>query len=821
MTRAYPGDSGRGDRDLRPALDSVWRDLRLALRNARRNPGSTLLALIVLGATIGLNTTLFTLFNSVAMRPWAVRDASDVVSLFRARVNATSGPDAAGGFALEELRYFARHSRTLSGVLAMQNADDLRLGDSDRPVKASYVSGNYFTVLGIDMAKGRGFASDEDRVDGPRPVVVLAHHTWVNQFGGDANLVGKDVRVGTVALRVVGVAAENFAGTNPTRTDLWIPFAAMPLLRPSDASVRAFLREPGECCVSLAGRLAQGVDADRAAAELSVLDRQFSTLHKQTDRKILVTGTSFLAHPGAKRSLIVPAFALLFAGVSVVLLLACANIGSLLLARAAARRREIAVRTALGASRTRLVRLFMTENLLLAFAAGLLGLWIASVLPSYLLNDVFDQGLTFQFRPDTNVFLYTLAVVVAACVAFGLVPSLQATRLEADEVLREHTATSGVRQRARNMLLAIQVMASVVLLVCTALLARGLSQAQTQDPGFAVRGVAVVSFDLPPQAYEGPRLKTFFSTLEQDLAQSPAADSVAFTSSEPFGPRRTQIGCRASETASNSNKVSLTLNVSPKYFDVLRIPLVAGRTFRLGEEPASIIVNQAAAHLYWPGQRAAVGQTLVCGDAVRQVVGVARDAFTFGLDQVEPTVYDPITAQQPPRLLVRTSESDTMAAVTALVSRHDDRVKLRVMPLSGALEQWLAPTRGITGLAAILGAYALILSTAGMFGVFTYVVQQRTSELGIRMALGATPSQVVRGVLASTTRAVAVGVIFGVACAALASQLLTRYLYGVSPLDPVAYGAAVATVAGAALAASYLPARRATRLDPVKTLRCS
>jgi predicted permease len=816
MNRTHQRNADRdGQQGLVSTIEGLWHDLRLALRNCARNPGFTLLVLLVLGATIGLNTSLFTVFNGIAFRPWAVRDASEVVNLYRAPVNAMGGPESAGGFSLEEFRYLSQHARALRGVIAMQDADDILIGDSDRPVKASYVSASYFQVLGIDMAKGRSFAVEDDRVDAPQPVAVLSHHAWTNQFGGDAEIVGKDIRLGAVLFRVIGVASPAFGGTNPIRTDLWIPFAAMSLLRPLDTSVRPLLTDPEVCCVSVAARQAPGVGHDHAAAELSVLDRQFTTQYAQKDRKIIVTGTTFLSNPGAKRALIIPAFGLLFVGVSVILLLACANIGSLLLARASARRREIAIRTALGASRARLLRQFMTENLLLACLAGLVGVWVASVLPSYLLIDVFGQPLTFQLRPDAAVFVYTFGVAMAACLAFGLVPALQGTQLDADEVLREHTATSGVRPRARNVLLAIQVTASVVLLISAALLARGLNRAQTQDPGFAIRDVTVVAFDLPPQAYQGPRLQTFFSTLAQELAQTPLAGAVAFTSQEPFSARRSQVGCHASQP---SDRVLLSVHVSPTYFDVLRIPLVAGRGFRRGEETTSIILNQTAAQQYWRGQNP-VGRTLTCGERVREVIGVARDAYTAGLDQIEPTVYDTAASVQPPRLLVRTSASDTLATLTAIVTRHDDRVKLRTTPLSGALDKWLAPSKGIAGLAGILGAYALILATVGMFGVFAYVVQQRTSELGIRMALGATPTQVVRGVLASTARAVGAGVIVGVLLAGLASRLLTRYLYGVNPLDPVAYGGVILVVAGAAMAASYLPARRATRQDPVAALR--
>jgi predicted permease len=797
-------------------VEALFQDAGYAMRNMRRHPGSSLLAVGVLGATVGLNSTVFTVFTGIALRPWAVADPSRVVQLFRAPVHAADGPASAGGFSLTEFRYLAEHARSLGGVIAMQNVDHPRLGDEHRPIAASLVSGSYFAVLGVEMAAGRRFGPEDDRVEAPRAVAILGHHVWKGQFAADPGIVGRVIRLDDVAFEVVGVAAPEFGGTNATRTDLWIPFAAAPLLRPLDSDARALLTDPGFCCVLVAGRLAPGVDRDRARAELDILDRQFTTAHTQEDRRIVVTGTAFLSNPGAKRGLIVPAFGILFVALAVVLLLACANVGGLLLAQAAARRREVAVRMALGAGRGRLLRQFMTENLLLAGAAGLLGIGIAFVFPSFVLRDVLGQAVTFQLRPDVSVFVYTLVVALLACVAFGLVPALQGTQVDADEVLREHTAASGIRLRARNVLLAIQVMTSVILLISAGLLARGLHHARTQDPGFAVQEVSVWAVELPQNAYQGPRLENLISQLEQQTDQAGLARSVGFASLAPFSSNRSQVGCRSFDSA---DRLLMSLKVSPGYFDVLRIPVLTGRSFTPGEGAGTVIVNQALARRQWPG-RTAVGQTLVCGGKAREVVGVAGDAYTWGLDQIEPTVYEPLGHRQVPQLLVRTSDAQTAAALRAMVTRLDPRITLQPTPLSAGLADSIGPARAIAGLAGLLGAYALVLATAGMFGVFAYVVQQRTPELGIRMALGAQPAQVTWAVMGNSARSVGTGLLAGFVCAVGTSQLLTRYLYGVSPLDPLAYGVVILTVSAAAMAASYLPARRATRVDPIAALRC-
>jgi predicted permease len=796
-------------------IEALFQDAWYAMRNVRRHPGSSLLAVGVLGATVGLNTTVFTVFTGIAMRPWAVADAVDVVQLFRAPVNGAGGPESAGGFSLSEFRYLADHSRSLHGVIAMQDVEHPRLGDEHRPVTASSVSGNYFDVLGIGMAAGRGFRPEDDRVEAPRAVAILGHHLWKGQFAGDPGIIGRVIRLDAMPFEVVGVAAPEFGGTNATRTDLWILFSALPRLRPFDRDVPALLNDPGFCCVRVAGRLAPRIDRDRARAELDIIDRQFTREHRQDDRRIVVTGTAFLSNPGAKRGVIVPAFGIMFAALAVVLLLACANVGALLLAQAAARRREVVVRMALGAGRGRLLRQFMTENLLLAGAAGLLGIGIAYVFPSFVLKDVLGQAVTFQLRPDVSVFAYTFVVAMLACLAFGLVPALQGTRVQADEVLREHTAAPGIRLRARNVLLAIQVMTSVVLLVSAGLLARGLHQARSQDPGFAAQDVSALTVELPPNAYHGPRLESLLSQFEQLVDQAGLTRSVGYASLAPFSSNRSQIGCHSSDSA---DRLLMSLKVSAAYFDVLRVPVVAGRNFTRGETEGTVIVNQALARRQWP-DRNPVGQTLTCGGQAREVIGVAGDAYTWGLDQIEPTVYESYGHAQVPQLLVRTTDAKTAAALYGIVTRLDARITLRPTPLSAGLADSIGPAKAIAGLAGLLGTYALILATAGMFGVFAYVVQQRTPELGIRMALGAQPAQVTWEVMGNSARSIGSGLLAGFVCAIGASQLLTRYLYGVSPLDPLTYAVVILTMAVAAMAASYLPARRATGVDPITALR--
>lgn len=808
--------SGESDRfRIWSALEGVWQDASYAARNFAREPGFTLLALIALGGAIGVNTSLFTVFNAVALRPWNVKDPGRVVNVLSMALNS-GGERTGGGFSLAEYRYFSEHARSFDSLIAMRAADEIRFDDSDRRLPANYVTGNYFQTLGVDMEKGRGFLAEEDRMEAPQAVGVLSYRAWQSQFGGDPAILDRRVRLDGVPFTIVGVASRDFGGTSPARNDIWLPFSAMALLHPGDANVRALFRSPKYCCSSVAARLAPGAVSAQARAELETLSRQFSSLNQLANKGILLAGTSLLANPGAKRNRIVPAFALMFFAVTVVLLLACANVGNLLLARAAARKREVAIRLALGAGRSRLFRQFITESSLLACAASAVGVLIAWVLPSYIMDRALDQAASFYLRPDLTVLLYAVFVAVLSCLAFGLVPSLHVTHWAVAGALREHAGFSGVRLSLRNVLLSIQVAASIVLLVGAGLLVRGLARARNQDPGFAVAGVAIVSFELPSNTYQGARRQSFFLALQQELERAETSQQVGFASLAPLSPTKNQAGCRSGR---EEERQVLVLDVSAGYFDVLRIPIATGRNFGRPESaPNSIIVNQTLASRYWPGE-SPIGKSLICAGAQREVVGVAKDAYTWGFDQIEPAFYQSYTGASVPEILTRRTQGDGAQAIASVVNRLDARIKLRVTPLSGNLDRWLAPSQVIAMLAGVLGTLALALATIGMFGVFAYVVQQRTQELGIRMALGAQPAQVVRLVLGATLRAVLAGLGVGFTCALGVSRLLARFLYGVSPLDPLAYCSVAVVFLLAATAASYLPARRATRVDPMTALR--
>jgi macrolide transport system ATP-binding/permease protein len=536
-----------------PWLESFWQDLAYGFRNMQRQPGFTAVALLALGCAIGINTSLFTAFNAVALRPWPVKDPGSVVNINQVLMD---GPrkGATGGFSLAAHRYLAGHSRALSGVIAMGNGEKAKLGD--RKLELTYVSGNYFRVLGVGMARGRGFLEEEDRAGAPLAVAVISHPLWQSQFGGDPEIIGRRIRLDEIPFTVVGVTPVDFTGTSPARNDVWIPFPAKLLLRPHDPQVMRFLTSPDYCCTPLAGRLAQGFTRAQAQAEVRLLLDGFQPPVEHGEWSIVLTGTALLEGPrDDKTKPAVTIVSLLFLAVTLVLLLACANVGNLLLARAAARRQEIAVRLSLGGSRARLIRQLLVESMALALSAAAIGFLAAWFLPGFIASRLVDDH-SFRLLPDGRVLAYTLALAVTACLAFGLAPALHGTRGNIVGALKNEMRLTGVRLSLRGFLLAAQVAISVVLLSGAGLLVRGLQRAQAQDPGFQIQNVTVMSLDLPASKYSGAQTKAFAAQLSAELRLLEGLPPVALSMDAPLARSTTSTSVqRPGETAKRGTVV--------------------------------------------------------------------------------------------------------------------------------------------------------------------------------------------------------------------------------------------------------------------------
>ena len=803
-----------------PWLESVWQDTAYAVRSLRREPGFTLLSVVVLGIAIGLNTSLFTVFAGLVLRPMAgLTEPSRVVSVSGASVFGRSGFI---GMSVPEFQYLAAESRAFSGLVAERNTSvTVEAQGVGRTLSAHVVTGNYFDVLGVRMEHGRGFLPEEDRRGVSQPVVVLSYTLWQALFGANPDIIGTLLRINDIPHTVVGVASREFTGSEGGLRRLWLPLSSLPTLRPNDPFESTLLDRPQDCCVEVMGRLLDGVAPDQAEAELQLLSDRFRPTVSQEARPVVLGGTEFMrGRRGAAAALAV--MGVLFLGIVLVLLIACANIGNLLIARAAARASEIGVRLSLGAGRPRIVRQLLTEGLVLALIGSAVGVAVATWLPRRVLQDVAGQPAPFDIDPDGWVLGYTLLLAAVACVAFALAPALYATRADVANVVKSG-ALPTQRFPLRSVLLAVQVAVTVVLLTSAGLMLRGVSNARGIDLGFASGRVVVTTIEVPQPGYDAARAQTFLAALRARL-ENVGVESFSLASNEPLGEGSSMTAMRLpGETDEQMRSVEF-LDITPRYFDVLDISVVAGRGFVDADAGRNVaIVNESMARRYWPNANP-VGQSFFAGGTTRslEIVGVVQDAHLDQLDVIEPLIFQPMTSVrggQFPKLLFQSDRAPTSAAVMAAIQQLEPRARVDVTPLQDRVDARLAELRFAPLAASLLGAFGLLLATVGMFGVFGYVVRQRTREIGVRMALGARHADVIRVVLLGSSRAVAGGAAVGILGALGASQVLRSSLYGLSPLDPVTYGGVAVLLAAAALAASFVPACRATRIDPVRALR--
>ena len=824
------------------SLESVGQDLAYALRGLRRQPGFSATVVVVLASVIGLNTTLFTVLAGVALRPWpGITEPSGVRRLYLA--------DPSGHFAgmsLADARSLSTHSTTLAGVAIMKNSP-VRVGRAEGATanEALLVNGSFFDVLGVEMARGRRFVEIDDKLGAPVPVAIVSFAYWQSRLRGDPGVVGSTLTINDTVFTVVGVVSPAFGSAEPAYDkDLFLPMAALELLKPDDPSSRTFLYDANACCVDVAVRLSPRATATTAHAELSVLASRFLSFSGNAASGIALTSTEFLRQPGrADSSQALATAALLSAALILVWLIACANVGNLLLSRAAARSGEIATRLALGASRYRVVRQLVTEGLALALLAGALGVVLAYYLPFVVFRVVAERGTVgffpFSVTPDAVVFLYATVLAAASCVVFALLPALRVTHADLIGSLKRRESLSPGGVRLRGILLAAQVAVSIVLLISAGLLIRGVQrQAGAFDPGFAVDGITMAQFELPEGAYDRPRATAFFDQLAQAVRQLPV-DSSAFASHEPFSRYRNGTLFHLPGESRQQSRQILFLNVSVEYFPLLAVPLRSGRYFEPGDVARPVvIINETMARSYWPGENP-IGKTFfirprgpVDTMASREIVGVVGDVRTSTATRILPMFYHPILAgddvfghisrdpraSQAPILLLKT-DADVSTEIRQIVERLEPAARVRMSPLAASVDSMLMTARLGPMLSALLGVFALALTTVGAFGVFAYAVRQQRREIGIRMALGAPPAAVVRLVLASHMRALAGGAVIGLVGSLAASAVLQNRLHGLSPVDPLAYGMVALLLVSSGLAATIAPLRRATNTNPLDTLR--
>ena len=819
----------------------MLQDVRYALRSFRGSPGVAATAVLVLGTVIGLNTTLFTVLGGIAWRPWpGVQRPDEVVRLY---LTDQGGPVT--GFSIANAGSLGS-ATSLAGMALMKN-ENVRLGDGDAidARSALMVGGRFLDLLGVRMAAGRGFAEAEDRIGAPSAVTVLTYAFWQSQYGGDPSVVGSTIHINGRPFTIVGITDAAFGSAEPVYDKaLLVPLSALTLLHPGDPSYLRFLTEPGECCSDVVARLKPGVSVTSARAEINVLARNFTTISGGPASSIVVTGTEFLSQPGRGDSngpLAVAA--LLVTALLLIWLIACANVGNLLLSRAAARVSEIGTRLAIGASRGRIVRQLLVEGFVLALAASAVGIAVAFQLPFVLFRIVAAAGTVgyfpFSVTPDAAVLGYAVVMAALSSMAFGLAPALFVTRADVVAWLNCQDAFPAVKFPLRSALLAIQTALSIILLVSAGLLIRGVQrQAGTFDPGFTFDGVTAVSFLLPEGVYDRARATALFDQIGQEI-RSLSIESAAFAAYDPFTRFRGGTMFHLPGESPQQSRPVFYVNVSPQYFQLLGLPLKAGRYLDDTDlTGGAVVINESMARRIWPGEDP-VGRTIFMRMrgpsgtmAAREIVGVVADVRTTAGDGTRPMLYQPYRpgtdvfgfvsrdprASQAPVLLIK-NDTDVTAAVKQMVARIDPRIRVSGAPLSDSVEAILRESRWGPMLASALGLFALVLTTVGVAGVFGYAVRQRRREIGIRMALGAPAAAVVRLVLARHARALAVGSIAGLVGAVLSSMVLRNRLHGLSPLDPVSYVSVAALLVICAVAAGYWPARRIVRINPLDTLR--
>ncbi len=798
-----------------PWLADAWQDVRYGARGLAAQPGFAAAAVLALVLGIGVNAIVFNVYNALALAPYAVRDAHLVVEVWGERGASWSG------FTWPEYRYFREHSKNLAGVVGTTNTAARiarNAGETGWDGPAAAVSDNFFKVIGTGFAHGRGFSPEAGRVRDPAAEIVLHYDTWVARFGSDSGILGQWLHVNGHKLQVVGIAAAGFSGPQPTNPAVWIPAPWRDIFEPG----QTYYDTVNSCCTSVIGRLGPGVTRARVTAELTGLIAQFRKSVGKEPGRVRVTTPTLLASPKAEAGA-GPVFAALGVTALLILLLACANVANLQIARAIARNREISVRLALGAGRGRLLRQMLAESLLVASIAGAIGAVLAAWAPSRIVDSLVDEpgGIAIRFNNDYRVLGFITTVTLLAALVSGLAPAWGAVRKAAAEGLREGRAViSG--SRLRRGLLVVQVALSAVLVSGAMLMVRVADHARRIDPGLSPSHVIHMQLGLGSSGATDEQSRVLVAALGERIAALPGIESVAQSLAVPLG--NTNMGMGGIKDPNGATFKMGFDRVSPDFHGTLRIPLRAGAGFgpRDGDREGEVaVLNQAAAERLFPGENP-LGKPIQPGSKTI-VAGVTGKVTTrqFGSEN-DPYMWVAAPASRGTRLLIRHAPGAgeaLLAVLPALARQQDKRFVATAAPYSQTVAAALRGVGVAAAIAAVLGALALLLACVGIYGVAAYGVSRHTREIGLRMALGARPAGIFAMVLRQNLRTVGVGVAAGVAGSIGFGQLLKGMLYGLSPTDPVALASALAILTATAVLAVLAPARRASAVDPAITLR--
>ncbi len=807
-------------------MTTLLQDLKYGLRMLAKSPGFTMVAVLSLALGIGANTTIFSFVSALLFRQPAVEASGRLLELWQ-RNTKGSGLEEYMPLSYPGYVHYRDHNEVFSGLLAfdgeMRSVAWSRSAEGGL-IQGQLVSGDFFSVLGVKPALGRAFLPEEDRVPAAQRAIVLSHAFWRQRLGSDPAILGKTLTLNGADFTVVGVAAAGFAGIIVgNMPDFWAPLATTPEFT-HDPN---FLGNWNSFWLFGIGRLKPGVTASQAQADLSVLSHRIQKDHPEINEKVEAATFPVNLVPGPFRGYVGAFTGLLMAVVGMVLLIACANAANLLLAKAVERRREVAIRSALGASRGRLVRQTLTESLLLSSMGGALGFVFALwAVPPLLALKPATLPVRIDVPIDWRVLAFTCFLALGTGVVFGFAPAMRSSKLELVPALKDEAWFGGLRRsRLRSALVIAQVSICLVLLIGAGLCVRSLLNARSIDPGFDSRHTLIAQVDPGSLGYSEGKRRTFYHQLLERLGAVPGVSSASFTAYLPLGTAR-----QTQAFVIDQHEAGLdAMYVGPAFCRTMGVPILRGRDFTADDATASpkpVIINDALAHRFWPGQDP-IGKVLGFPDDRRRtglvIVGEVRTGKYHTLSEgPQPVIYVPADYSGRATLVVRT-EGDPRALL-ASVRREVQALDPNVVPIDletmkeyMALPLFPAHTTGL--LLGAFGILALVLAVTGLYAAIAYSASQRTHEIGVRMALGAQRYDVLKLVVGQGFKLTLVGVGIGIVGALGLTRFLSSFLFGIKPSDLPTFIAVSLILTGVALAASYIPARRATKVDPMVALR--
>lgn len=809
-------------------MESLLQDVRYGVRMSLKQPGFTLIAVITLALGIGANTGVFSLVNTVLLRPLPIAQPERVFEVTPLREGANIGATSYPVY-----KDFRDRNDVLEGLAAYRFLPMSLSRNGNNEIVLGYgVSGNYFDLLGVRAAQGRMFTQEDDRLPGAHPVAVISYGCWQRRFGGDPRVVGQNVTINNYSFTLIGVAPPEFQGTALMfAPEIYAPLNMAKQIEPGSR----WLENRGNGALMLLGRLKPNVTTAQAKASMDGLAAQIRREQPEDDDIHFSLTPPGLIMPMLRNATL--GFAGVLLGiVGLTLLIACTNLANLLLARATRRRKEIAVRLALGATRGRVMRQLLTESVLLAAAGGALGWllaqWMVSLVAAF--KPPVDIALTIDLKVDWRVLLFTMLISLVTGVLFGLAPAWQVTKPDLIPALKDEAGGGGFRRAwLRNALVVAQVALSLVMLAGAGLIVRSLQHVQTAGPGFDIEHTVTASVDLNLQGYDRARAKAFQKQMLARIETLPGVQSVSLAGALPLSLNFSSRGIYAEGqpfTRAADLPETMINEIWPRYFETMGIPLVAGRDFTMrddNENARPVIINEAFARRFWPGQNA-IGKRLSFGGPSQpfwDVVGVAKDSKYFSLgEDPQPYAYFPMLrdGEEDVAIVVR-ANSDPTSLIQAMrreIQRLDANLPVtEAKTIREHMRLSLFPLRAGAWVAGSFAVLSLLLAGLGIYGVMSYATAQRAREIGIRMALGAQAGDVLRLALRQGLALALIGLTLGLAGALAVTQLMKSVLYGVSATDAATFGGVTLLLALILLLACYVPAQRATRIDPLVALR--